>query len=106
MKLAQFNVSGLEDAVPGFRFEYNSLGSIIGLLIPYIFALAGVIFLVYIVWAGLQLMLSRGDAKAIESAKGKITNGILGLLVVVFAYLIVALFEKIFNIPDISKIFG
>ena len=43
-------------------------------------------------------MTSRGDPKAAQSAQGKITNALIGFIVVIFAYVIVKLFGQIFGI--------
>ncbi len=51
-------------------------------------------------------MVSRGDPKAIEMAKGKITNGILGFVILALAYSIVKLIGQIFGITVFTQIFA
>ena|SRR3989344_5944097 len=66
----------------------------------YIFYAAGIGLLIYLILGGFQLMLSRGDPKAIEGAKGKITNALIGFVIVIIAYFLVKLMAKIFGLVD------
>lgn len=100
MKLAQIDFKEL-GGVTGLKAEYTNVGAVIRALLPYLFAGAGSIFLIFIILAGLQLMLSRGDQKAIQSAQGKITNGIIGLLIVIFSYFIVRIFGIIIHPKEV-----
>jgi lipopolysaccharide export LptBFGC system permease protein LptF len=74
------------------------LGELIGDILPYIFAAASIGLLVYLVLGGFQFMTSRGDPKAAQGAQGKITNAIIGFIIVIFAYVIVQLFGQVFGL--------
>jgi len=76
----------------------TNLGNIITQLLPYVFALAAILLLIYLVLGGLQLMTSQGDPKAVEGARAKITNALIGLIVIVLAYAIVKLLGQILGI--------
>jgi len=54
-------------------------------------AFAGVILFIVIVAAGFTFLFSGGDAKQLEKAKGTFTAAIIGLVVIVCAYLIIQL---------------
>ncbi|KKS89401.1 MAG: hypothetical protein UV63_C0019G0029 [Microgenomates group bacterium GW2011_GWC1_43_11] len=54
-------------------------------------AFAGVVLFVVIVMAGFTFLFSGGDAKQLEKAKNTFTYAILGLIVIVCAYLILQL---------------
>lgn len=80
------------------------IGSIIGATLTYIFAAAGIALLIYLVLGGLQLMTSRGDPKAAQAAQGKITNAVIGFVIVVFAFFIVQIFGQVFGLQ--GTLFG
>lgn len=83
----------------------TQIGPLITLILPYIFYGAGIGLLVYLIMGGLQLMTSRGDPKAIQAAQTKITNALIGFIVVIFAYILVALFGKVLGISAFEMIF-
>lgn len=76
-------------ALPNFNYGSSSLGNIVSDLLPYLFSIAGILVLIYLIFGGIQLMTSAGDPKAVESAKGKITNALIGFVIVFAAYWIV-----------------
>ncbi|HAU65145.1 MAG: hypothetical protein UU02_C0014G0006 [Candidatus Woesebacteria bacterium GW2011_GWA1_40_43] len=93
-------------AFPTAKFGgYAKIGDIIGSILPYIFGAAGIALLIYLIIGGLQIMTSRGDPKAMQSAQGKISNAIIGFIIVVFAYLLVVLIGKILGIQAFGNIF-
>jgi hypothetical protein len=85
-----------------------TLTSFIGNILPYIFGAAAIALLIYLIIGGFQFMLSRGDPKATEAAKGKITNAIIGFIIITFAFTIVQIFGQIFGLQGtlFSQIFG
>ena len=93
------------NVLPQFTFKGQTPAQVIGAIIPYIFAATGAALVIYIVWGGISLMLSMGEPKAVAAARSKITTGIIGALVVVFAYLIMQLLGNIFNLQDFSTLF-
>lgn len=97
--------SGLQKAA-GLKFESaGSIGSIISAAIPYILAIAGIILLLNLLWGGISLMLTRGDPKAIEAAKAKITTSLIGFIIVFVAYWIVQIAATILDLQTIKSIF-
>jgi len=98
-----------QSAFPKATFGTNStIGNIITNILPYIFGAAAIALLIYLVLGGLQMMLSRGDPKAMQSAQGKITNAIMGFVIVVVSFLIVQLFGQLFGLQNtlFGQIFG
>ncbi len=94
------------DAFPTAKFGgYAKIGDIIGSVLPYIFSAAGIALLIYLIIGGLQIMTSRGDPKAMQSAQGKISNALIGFVIVVFAYLLVVLIGRILGIQAFGNIF-
>lgn len=82
----------------GFKFAGGNLGSIINALIPYIFGMAGLALLVILIWGGFELMTSAGDPKKMQSAQGKLTNAVVGFIIIFVAYWLVQILEVIFGI--------
>lgn len=83
----------------------TQIGPLISLILPYIFYGAGIGLLVYLIMGGLQLMTSRGDPKGIQAAQAKITNALIGFLIVIFSFILVALFGKVLGITAFETIF-
>lgn len=81
------------------------LGTILSRAIPLIFGFAGFALLLMVISAGFTLMTSAGDPKKMESGKQRLTNGIVGFLIIFVAMWVVQLAGIIFNIPEF-KAFG
>ena len=109
MQLAQIDFSPLEQkAAP--KLADSNLGKIVTDLLPYVFPLAGIALLLYLLLTGFQFLTSAGDPKKIEQAKEKLTSALVGFIIVFAAYWIVQIvgtvlgldttgFGEIFNLP-------
>jgi len=66
---------------------------------------AGIFFLFQVIIAGYNYLSAGGDAKLIETAGKKITNAIIGLLIVVVAYAFLSLLGTLLGVEflDINK---
>ncbi len=97
------------DDIQASAFPYNTIptnvGGLIGTILPYILGLAAILLLIYLVTAGLSMMLSRGDPKAMQGAQAKITNALIGFVIVFFAFTLVALIGRILGIGIFGSIF-
>lgn len=105
---ADFNLNDIKvPATPGAPIDINNtnIGTIISKLLPYIFTIAGMLLLIYLIFGGFQLMLSRGDPKAAQSAKSHITNALIGFIIVFIAFWVVQIFGRIFGLQSILDIF-
>ncbi len=80
-------------------------GALISAILPYIFGIAGILLLVYLVLGGFQLMTSRGDPKAVAGAWAKITNAVIGFVIVFVSFLLVRLIGQILGITAFSALF-
>jgi len=60
--------------------------------------ISGVILLLVFIWAGYDFMTSEGNPEKIKSAQAKITTGIIGIVLLVLAFLIVKVVELILGI--------
>ena len=107
-QLAQ-NVSfgGYEVQGPeGFAFGGSNIGAIVGQSLDYVFAFAGVGLLLMIISSGFAMMTSAGDPKKLEQGKQRLTNAIIGFLLVFAAFWIVQLVGTMLGWEGIKNTFG
>ena len=75
---------------------YDSLGHVIGLLMPLVFTVSGLIVAFYFIIGAFELITSQGEKGHIVSARSKIYHALIGLILLialftVMQYLIPAL---------------
>ncbi|HJX45747.1 MAG TPA: hypothetical protein VJ399_01085 [Patescibacteria group bacterium] len=104
MKLAQIDFNNLEGR-NNFKFAGQSLGDIINFVIPYIFTAAGLLLLLYLIYGGYHMIISGGEPKALQEARGKVTNALIGFIIVFISYWLVQIVGKILGIEGFGGIF-
>lgn len=67
------------------------------------FFLASIVALFFIIWAGLKLIRSNGDAKQVDSARKTLTYAIIGLILVFLSFLIVNFIATITGVDCIKQ---
>ncbi len=77
---------------------YEDLGSVVGVILPYVFYIAIFITLIMLIFGGFQWMTSGGDSKATQAARGRITSALIGLVLIFVAYWLMRTLEVIFHI--------
>jgi len=77
---------------------FNTLGKLLSNLLAIGYFIAGVFFLFNLFIGGIQWLNSGGDPKSLESARGRITNAAIGLIIVVAAFAITLIVERVFGI--------
>jgi len=87
---------------PGFKYADYLVGSVVGEILRYVFGFAGLAAFLFIVYAGFQFLISKGDPKQIEEAKNKLTQAIIGFLIVFASYWIVQIIEVILGVKIVS----
>lgn len=100
----QLEGPGVEPVTGG---EVTQVENIISTVIGLLTMIAVIFFIFQIIFAGYSFLSAQGDEKKVESARKRLTDGILGLAIVVFAYGIGALISKLLglgNIFDLSII--
>jgi hypothetical protein len=105
MLLAQ-NLDEIQSGgLPGFKI--TGFGSLLSdIYNNYVFYIAGILLLIYLVMAGLQFMLSRGDPKAMQAAQAKITNALIGFVIILLAVFLVRILGLMLNISVFGSLFG
>lgn len=71
-------------------------GQFIGGFIAFLFVLAAIIALFYLLWGGFKWLTSGGDKTNIETARGHIVAAIVGLLIIFLSYVILNLIWQFF----------
>jgi hypothetical protein len=103
--LAQIDFQTLEQET-GLRFAGQPIGAIITDLLPYIFAGAGILLLLYLLFGGFQWMTSAGDPKKVEGARNKIMHALIGFVIIFAAFWLVQLAGRVLGLEEITNIFG
>lgn len=78
--------------------QLQNLGDVVNRLVSFIFPLAIVLLFFVFVWGGYDYMMSQGSPERIKNGQAKIKTGIIGFLILVFAFLIVRIFAFIFGL--------
>ena len=101
--LAQIKFNDLLNQVPGLdqKFKVSDatvVGSVFGVIIPYLFVIAGLILLLMLVFGGISMMLAANNENDLKKAQGTITNALLGFLMLFISYWVVHIVEAILGI--------
>ena len=78
----------------------TTLGDIISAILPFVFTGAGIALFIYLLFGGFQFLTSGGDPKAVEGAKSKITNALIGFAIIFIAFLLIKVLEGVLGIPS------
>lgn len=68
-----------------------------------VMALTGVGLFVMLVVGGFTFLLSGGDPKKLEAARGTLTNAVIGLVVIVCAFLIILTVSKFTGVDTVTQ---
>lgn len=80
----------------GVRFR--NIGDVVTTALPFVFAFAGFGLLLMILASGFGMLTSAGDAKKMESAQKRLTNAIIGVMLIIGAYWITQLVSTMFGL--------
>lgn len=78
--------------------QFTNLASVVTQALTFVFPIAGILLLAYLVWGGFEFLTSMGDEKQMQAAKGKITNALIGFTLIFLAYWIVQIVDKVFKL--------
>lgn len=81
-----------------FKEEFTDIGSIISALLPFLYVIAGLILFGAIIVSGFQFLTSAGDPKKTASAKGCLTNSIIGFAIIFVSWWLIQIIEVIFHL--------
>jgi hypothetical protein len=78
----------------GVSFVQGFIPAVVGIA----FVIGALVFVFVMITGGIQWMSSGGDKAALESARGKITNAILGIVVLLATFAVIKIVESFFGI--------
>ena len=91
-------LTGFTSPANNFK-DYTILpGALTSRILLFAAAFSGLFYLVRLITSGLNMMTAAGDAGKIQSAKTGLTNAAIGLIVVIFAYIIAQLLFSILGL--------
>lgn len=79
-----------------------TIEEIITLIVGFLTIVAGLAFLIYFMVGGLSWLTAGGDKGKVESAKQQMTNGAIGMIIVVAAYGIVWIVGELLGIDILN----
>lgn len=99
-KLAQaMNIPGSNEPFQGplNSSKFPNLASLITNAIPFLVSIAGILLLAYLLWGGFDFLTAMGDPKKAASGKAKITNAIIGFLLIFGSYWLAQIISYLFK---------
>lgn len=90
----------------------NQIGNVISAVVGILIIVAAILAFLYLIIGGIQWITSGGDKAGMEAARGKITQAIVGLIIVAAAWAVMVLAGQFigfnilggkFNIPTIQE---
>ena len=79
----------------------TTVPQIVGSVIKVILGISGTVALIFVIWGGIQWMISKGDQGKISGARKLMTSGMIGIAIIAAAYAITD-----FVIKQISVVAG
>ena len=90
------------DCVVNDAATFQCLEPIFANIISTVLSLAGVALFIMLLVGGFGFLFSGGDPKKLEQARGTLGNAIMGLVVIVAAYLILRIIGAFTGVTDIT----
>ncbi len=78
--------------------NWDSISDIVSQVLAYVFPIAGILVFIYLLYGGFNLMLAAGNEEGIREGKAKITNALIGFLIIFVSYWIVQILEIVLGI--------
>ncbi len=85
LHMAGVTLSDLSDPL-----KVNSIGELFGRVLGVLLPLVGMLFVGLFIYGGVKYIMSAGDPSSIKQAQGILTSAVIGLAIVVFAFVIKA----------------
>lgn len=102
---ASWDTSCFSKTVPGAEkvATIQCIVPLFGNLVQGALALSGVALFVMLLVGGFNFLLSGGDQKKLETARGTLTNAVIGLVVIVAAFLIIKTVSVFTGVDNVTK---
>ena len=96
MKLLAQTLTIGDQTISGPVTKFGSLADVINEALKVVFPLALFALFVFLLWSGFDMIRNLGNAKLVESAKTRITNAIIGIILLSISYWLAQIAVKIF----------
>ena len=106
MKISQ--AIDFENLIPEVTPNFTSsttIGDLINVALTFIFPIAGILLLIFLVFAGYQWLTSGDNPKSLASAKQRLTYAIAGFIIIFLAYWITVFVGKVLGLEAVEDIF-
>jgi hypothetical protein len=90
------------DCVVNDAATFQCLEPIFSNIVGSILSLAGIGLFIMLLVGGFGFLFAAGDAKKLEQAKGTLSNAIIGLVIIVSAYLIIQIISAFTGINTLN----
>lgn len=90
--------------LPTFTVQTMDITVILNELVAYAIILAGFLSIVFLLWGGIQFIISGGKDDKVKAATGTIRNAIIGLLVTILSVSIINFISQLFRLSIINYI--
>ena len=97
LPLAVFGQSTITVPQPE-QVKITDIGKLIGNIVSLFMIVAALLTFVFLIWGGVEWIMSGGEKAGTEAARNRITNAFIGLFVVFAAWAIIKVIETFFNI--------
>ncbi len=96
-KFKFFGDKGIQEVFPTF-------GSLVSALLPNLYILSGLVFLVLLIFGGLSLIMAAGGQNPQQAEKGKnaVTAALIGFLLIFVSFWIIKIIETITGVKILS----
>lgn len=84
-------------------FEIKDIGVFLKNILGIGITLAAILTFAYLVWGGIDWLMSEGDQEKLKSARGKITHALIGLGLIALTWLIWRLVLYFLGIGEVSS---
>jgi len=101
LALAQgVNLSINTDSFP--TNSQRSVGNLLTFFIKLLFAVGGILMLIYLILGGIRYITSGGDKIQAQAARDMITHALIGIIIIASSYAIAILLKTLFGIDVFS----
>lgn len=83
--------------------DTSGFGDFISLILQFIMVLAFLMVFIFLIWGGIEWITSGGDKGKLETARNKMTQAIIGLLVLAGSLSVYFLIQKIFGVNVLQQ---
>lgn len=82
----------------------NTISAVISNAIAIIFTIAAIAFIFMIVWGAFQWITSGGDKEALGKARGRLTNALIGIVILALAFVIIQTVGQIIGLNPLGTL--